>query len=244
MVLPVHDQEARVAATVREWLAMFQRLGVDATIVVIDDGSHDDTWDRLQEFADHPRVRLIRKRHTGHGPTVLRGYRDVAAWADWVFQAETDAERSADIFPDIWEARDGADAVFGERLDRNQDVAYRLLTWASRATVRVLFGARVHDVNMPYRLMRGDSLRGILPHIPDNAVTPNLLIAGAYSLGPWALVEVEVPRQARTGRAVSRLSPSLLAAAVRSFAQTLRFGATLDADELRDVPLARRSAEG
>jgi glycosyltransferase involved in cell wall biosynthesis len=244
MVLPVQDEAERIVPVVREWLAMFEQLGVDATILVYDDGSSDDTWQRLHELADHPRVRLTRRRRRGHGPTILKGYRDAAVWADWVLQVEPDDERSAAIFPDMWDAREGADAVFGERLDRNQDLGYRLLTWATRATVRLLFGSRVQDVNTPYRLMLGDSLRGILPHIPDDAATPNLLIAAAFSLGPWALVEVEVPRQNHHRRRVARLSPSLVATAVRSFLQTLRFGATVNADELRDVPLARRSAEG
>jgi glycosyltransferase involved in cell wall biosynthesis len=166
--------------------------------------------------------------NSGHGPTILRGYRRALELGEWVFQCDSDDEMPAEHFAELWRRREDHDAVFGYRLGRAQDPVRRLVTWVSRGTVRALFGSRVRDVNTPYRLMRADSLGRILASVPDDTFAPNIMIAGGYSLGPWRVAEVPVPHRPRQTGSASLFRWGLLRAAVRSFGQTLRFRAGLD----------------
>jgi len=223
MVLPVYNEEACVVAVLDGWLKTFHGLGLDTVAIVLNDGSRDGTWQALQAFAADPRVVLIDKPNEGHGPTILRGYREAVTIGEWVFQCDSDDEMPPDRFPALWQARAGCDAVFGYRIGRAQDPARRALTWASRGTVRLLFGGRVRDVNTPYRLMRADSLREILNAVPADTFAPNVLIAGAYARGPWRTAEVAVPHRPRRTGSGSLVRWRLVKAAARSFVQAVRF---------------------
>jgi len=51
------------AASIRSAIAsVIPQLGRATELVVVDDGSDDDTWKRMAEFRRHPRVRLLRNR--------------------------------------------------------------------------------------------------------------------------------------------------------------------------------------
>ena len=242
LVLPVYNEAACIVAVVNDWVAACEHLGIDFTAIVIDDGSRDGTWEQLQTFAADPRVMLVTKPNEGHGPTILRGYREALAIGEWVFQCDSDDEMSPDHFGELWRLRENHDAVFGYRLGRTQEPARRVVTWGSRATTRMLFGSRVRDMNTPYRLMSATSLRGILNLVSGDSFAPNILIAGGYSLGPWRVAEVAVPSRPRRTGSASLLRWGLFRAALRSFWQTLRFRADIQSRLLTDLPGSDRSA--
>ncbi len=54
----------------------------------------------------------------------------------------------------------------------------RLTTLGARLAVSVLFGARVSDVNCPFRLMRREALQRLLPGVPPTTFAPNVALTG------------------------------------------------------------------
>lgn len=65
-VMPVYNEQADVTSSVRQLRAQFDDAGLHgAEIVVVDDGSCDDTADRLSELADVPGLRVIRQPNSG-----------------------------------------------------------------------------------------------------------------------------------------------------------------------------------
>lgn len=61
---------------VEEWYAIVEKTGQDSKLVVIDDGSKDDTYEILCRMAEiRPMFRPLTKPNGGHGETVLCGYR-------------------------------------------------------------------------------------------------------------------------------------------------------------------------
>ena len=140
MVLPVYNEADCIAAVLRAWIATFEGLGIDFGAIVLNDGSRDATWQQLQAFADDPRLELVDKPNGGHGPTILRGYREAVGAAEWAFQCDSDDEMPPDSFGELWQRREGHDAVFGYRSGRAQDFLRRVVTWASRGTVRRVRG--------------------------------------------------------------------------------------------------------
>jgi hypothetical protein len=87
--------------------------------------------------------------------------------------------------------------------------------------VRLLFGAGVRDVNIPYRLYRREVLAELLPLVPPEAFAPNVILAGLALRRGRRVTEVPVPyRERRTGRSHIVRWRMWRAAAI-SFAQTV-----------------------
>lgn len=200
VVMPVYNEQAQVAEVVREWLRELNRLGIDYRLCIFDDGSGDETPRILGELAAaEPRVVVTRRENRGHGPTILRGYRE--ARGEWVLQVDGDGELSADCFGALWERRHEYDLLLARRQGRRAPLVRRLVTVASRLTVRVLFGACVRDVNSPCRLMRRSCLEPLLAHLPPEPFAPNVLLSG---LAARAGLRIHEQPAAHRGRRVGQ----------------------------------------
>ena len=222
-VMPVYNEEEIVAEAAESWLGVLDGLEIDYELVAIVDGATDASEQILRTVAErHPRLVVDVKPNSGHGPTILRGYRRGVVTADWVFQTDSDDEMPAAAFGELWELRHYMDAVIGIRTSRNQSLGRRAITRAARFTARVAFGCRLADVNCPYRLMRSAALAPLLAPITDDIFAPNVVLSGMLARSGARLAEVPVPHRDRTTGVVSILGLRALRAAVRSFAQTVR----------------------
>lgn len=223
IVMPVYNEEACAAQVVESWLTVLTDLRVNFLMIVLDDGSTDATAEALDRFSDDTRVRIIRQANAGHGPTILRGYRQAIRLADWVFQCDSDNEMPPESFSQFWKQRAEYDAVLGLRRGRRQNWGRTLVSGCSRLMVRLLFGAGIRDVNTPYRLMRSAMLDPIVQGVPADTFAPNVLISGALIRAGVPILNVPVPCRAR--RSGHSINPWKLGkGALRSFVETWRYG--------------------
>ncbi|MXZ85011.1 MAG: glycosyltransferase family 2 protein [Acidimicrobiia bacterium] len=226
-VMPVYNEEGIVGQVAESWLEVFDSLGINYELVAIVDGATDASEPILRAVAErHRRLVVDAKANSGHGPTILRGYRRGAVTAEWVFQTDSDDEMPAASFGELWELRHELDAVIGIRTNRNQSPGRRAITRAARFTARAAFGCRLADVNCPYRLMRSTVLAPLLAPIPDDTFAPNVVLSGMLARSEARLAEVPVPHHDRTTGVVSILGFKALRAALRSFGQTVRLSRT------------------
>lgn len=196
-MVPVHNEAAVVGVVLGAWIAVVDRLAIDHELRVYDDGSDDDTPRILEALAARaPRLQVYRHANIGHGPTILRGYRE--ARGAWVFQLDSDDETGPEHFEDLWRRRQGYDLLLGCRADRPASMQRRLVTRAARVAVRLLFGRGITDVNTPYRLVRASALARLLPRIPPHAFAPNVLLSGWAVRQGWRIYERPIPCRARS----------------------------------------------
>jgi dolichol-phosphate mannosyltransferase len=220
IVMPVYNEAAVIAEVVASWLHELERLGIDCEFLVYDDGSRDETGGILERLAEQqPRLVVTSKANSGHGPTILRGYRE--ARGEWVFQVDSDDEMGAEHFAGLWGQREDYDLLVGRRHHRDSPLARRLITTLSQATVWALFGRAVADVNTPYRLMRRSCLAALLSAIPADTFAPNVIISGLAARQGLRVLEVWVPHRGRRTGTVSIVKWRLWKSAVRAFGQTL-----------------------
>ncbi|MEJ7616264.1 MAG: glycosyltransferase family 2 protein [Pyrinomonadaceae bacterium] len=222
VVMPVYNEQECIAGVVEAWLTVLSELGIEYLIIVLNDGSQDETRKALSKFAEDRRVSVVNKTNSGHGPTVLLGYRQAVEMARWVFQCDSDDEMRPEHFPQLWEKRERYDALFGFRQGRQQNVGRRLISAFSRITVRLLFGNGVRDVNVPYRLMRADILRQIVVQIPDDTFAPNIIISGTMAGAGLRINNQLVPHEGRKTGTVSIMKWKLWRAAGKSLWQTIK----------------------
>ena len=225
--MPVYNEEEIVGSVAESWLGVLDGLGIDYELVAIVDGATDASEQILRAVAErHRRLVVDVKPNSGHGPTILRGYRRGVATADWVFQTDSDDEMPAASFGELWAIRHDVDGVIGIRTSRNQSPGRRAISRLARLTARAAFGCRLADVNCPYRLMRSSALAPLVAPIPDDTFAPNVVLSGMLTRSGARLAEVPVPHQDRTTGAVSILGWRALRAAIRSFGQTVRLSRT------------------
>lgn len=227
LVLPVYNEQDCIVEVIRSWRDILFSLGIDFRIIVLNDGSRDLTGERLRSFSEEPRIEIVEKTNSGHGPTILMGYNRAVTMADWVFQCDSDDEMSAVHFPNLWYSRDRYDAVFGYREGRIQGISRGMISAVSRITVRILFSSGVHDVNTPYRLMRSEILESILERIPGNTFAPNVIISGVLTRARLRILNLPVPHKGRRTGKATIVKWRLWRAAFRSFVETLRLRSTV-----------------
>ena len=223
VVMPVYNEAECISAVLNDWSAALADLNIDFEILVLNDGSNDNTAQVLSAYEDDARVTVINKANSGHGPTILQGYREAVQRADWVFQIDSDDEMKPRAFPNFWKRREKYDAIFGVRVAREQDSARRFLSAGSRATIKFLYSRGVRDVNVPYRLMRARTLSPIVAAIPDTTFAPNILISGVLGKRRRRVLNFPVLHENRVTGTGSLANSKIWKIAARALAETLRF---------------------
>ena len=192
VVIPVFNEEKLIGECINEWLNVLDSVNLNYEILIIDDGSSDATISIVERYGDNPNIQVIIKQNEGHGPTILAGYKKAVGIAEWVFQADSDNEISPNQFSALWSRRQGQDAVIAWRQGRNQTTVRRLVTFFARVTTKVLFRCHLRDVNIPFRLIRSETLTILLEKIPSDTFAPNIALSGALSLMNYQVEECPV----------------------------------------------------
>ena len=192
VVIPVFNEEKLIGECINEWLNVLDSVNLNYEILIIDDGSSDATISIVERYGDNQNVQLIIKQNEGHGPTILAGYKRAVGIAEWVFQADSDNEISPNQFSALWSRRQGQDAVIAWRQGRDQTTVRRLVTFFARVTTKVLFRCHLRDVNIPFRLIRSETLTILLKKIPSDTFAPNIALSGALSLMNYQVEECPV----------------------------------------------------
>lgn len=192
VVIPVFNEEKLIGECINEWLNVLDSVNLNGEILIIDDGSSDATISIVERYGDNQNIQLIIKQNEGHGPTILAGYKRAVGIAEWVFQADSDNEISPNQFSALWSRRQGQDAVIAWRQGRDQTTVRRLVTFFARVTTKVLFRCHLRDVNIPFRLIRSETLTILLEKIPSDTFAPNIALSGALSLMNYQVEECPV----------------------------------------------------
>lgn len=221
VVMPVYNEAACINDVIRDWVKELDALGISYRLLVLNDGSRDSTAEVLKQHESNPLVKVINKPNSGHGPTILQGYRTAVDEAGWVFQVDSDNEMEAKHFKKMWSARSNCDAVIGMRDGRQQPFSRKVISMISRLMVTLFYGTGVRDVNCPFRLMKSGALKQLLQRIPPDTFAPNVVIAGFFALQKKSVANVSIPHNDRQTGEVSIKKWKLLKAAINSCVQVV-----------------------
>jgi glycosyltransferase involved in cell wall biosynthesis len=155
------------AATIGELLTRIDALGVDRQIVVVDDGSADDTAAIVAAYAaEHPGIVLLRQANRGKGSALRHGIPHLDA--DVTVIQDADLEHDPAEVPHLIEPieRGIADVVYGSRLSGGRaQRAY--LFWHMIGNrflsllTGVLFNTTLSDMETGYKAFRTDVLKSL-----------------------------------------------------------------------------------
>jgi dolichol-phosphate mannosyltransferase len=204
VVLPVYNEQSNIGTVIDQWCAQLDACSVRYSIMALDDGSTDGTASVLQALQDKwgPKLELVRQKNSGHGPTILRGYRRaIERRTPWIFQIDSDGQCDPRFFPRFWEARDGHDFIAGCRTRREDGLGRVAISLVLRGVVFLISGVNCRDANVPYRLMRTAAIAPLVEKIPPTCFFTNVGLS-VLALGAglrFAMVPI-VFRARRGGR--------------------------------------------
>lgn len=122
VVIPAFNESARIPATLTEVVACIREHGWDAEVIVVDDGSRDNTAQVVLDFAENaPEVRLMQNQvNRGKGYSVRSGV--LAAFGEVVMFTDADLSAPMNEAERLFKAiADGADIAIGSRwLERSR----------------------------------------------------------------------------------------------------------------------------
>ncbi len=227
VVMPVYNEEGAIATVLTQWTEALQALGIDYKIAVYNDGSKDGTLSALQAIVQgNRRITVVDKTNSGHGPTILQGYRENLD-SMWIFQIDSDGELGPEKFAELWMNRERYDFLIGNRVQRQSPLPRKITTWVSRVLIWTLYGHMIFDVNCPYRLFRTAALCKYLKQIPADTFAPNLLLAGLAVHFRLSVYQTDVVHTERQTGVVSIKRWKLFRVALHSCAQTIMFRITI-----------------
>ena len=113
VVMPAYNEEKNIEKVVRSWHAVIEKVDKTARLLIVDDGSKDDTyniiWDLQREL---PQLEFQYKENSGHGATVLFAYEyAIARGATYIFQTDSDGQTNPEEFLAFWEQREKYDMI-------------------------------------------------------------------------------------------------------------------------------------
>jgi glycosyltransferase involved in cell wall biosynthesis len=187
MLLPVYNQAAALETIAESWVRAFSALGRAFEVVIVDDGSTDETPAVLGKLAvRHPEMRVHRhEARRGYGSGLRTGLS--AATYPLIFSTACDYPYPPADIAKLLAVIDEADLVSGCRTDavpvwlQRCDAIHRLIArvvfgvapeprpgwrgwgaWRQAVKLRFLFGLRLWDPMSAYKLFR----RSVLDRIP------------------------------------------------------------------------------
>jgi len=180
IVMPAYNEEANIKTTLDSWYPVIEKHNKTGSsrLVVVNDGSKDNTYKMMQEYAEtHPLFIPLTKPNGGHGSTVIFAY-DYAVknGADWIFQTDSDGQTNPDEFEAFWNEKDNYDAIFGNRTVRGDGKSRAFVEKVVCMLVKHYFGVKVPDANAPFRLMRADKVSKYLGKLKPDYNLPNIMM--------------------------------------------------------------------
>ena len=189
IVIPAFNEAARIENTIREVQHFLQRFPFPHELIIVYDGSVDDT-PKIIERSRFPGIRSLRNENNhGKGYAVRQGV--LAATGDYVLFSDADLSAPIEELEKLLDValKEKADVVIGSRaVDRSMIQVHQsamresggiLFNWV----VRLLLGLRLHDTQCGFKLFKRDRMLNIFKKQTTDGFgfDPELLFLAAKS---------------------------------------------------------------
>ena len=160
---PAYNDARSLPGLIGKTFAVLSGRVADFEVIVVNDGSQDETADVLRQLqVQHgPRLRVVtHEMNRGYGGALRSGF--AAAEKDLVFYTDGDGQYDVSELPRLLE-RMGPDVglVNGYKLERNDPWLRIWIGNAYNGFARLLFRIHIRDIDCDFRLIRRSLLREV-----------------------------------------------------------------------------------
>jgi len=172
ILIPAFNEEDKIILTIKETLRVFEKIGYDYEIVIIDDGSIDDTYSKVQENLNvfNGKVKIERyKSNAGKGFAIKYGFNFISG--DYVLFLDADLDLHPSQITNFLKLMEEhkADLVMGSKRHKDSVVNYpnsrKFISNGYYFLIKILFGLPVKDTQTGFKLFRYEALKNSISRI-------------------------------------------------------------------------------
>ena len=196
ILLPAYNEAGVIGETIRA----IRALHPDFEILVVDDGSTDNTMREAMEAGanvwPHP-------YNMGNGAAIKSGLR--CARGEWVLMMDADGQHKPEDIARLLEHKDRYDMVVGARTRQSETSAHRdLANWVYNRFASYVAQFKVEDLTSGFRLVRLSVARQFIYLLPNTFSYPSTLTLG-YLRSGRTVKYIPIQTKARVGKSKIKL---------------------------------------
>lgn len=171
IVIPCYNEQEALPITAQRLVELTDDMiekaliSPESRIVLVDDGSRDDTWRVISDLhAQDPRFEGVKLAHNaGHMNALWAGMTMSADRCDCVITIDADLQDDVNaMYAFLEEYRNGADVVYGVRGSRKKDTFFKRATAQGFYKMMNAMGAELVYNHADYRLLSRRALEALL----------------------------------------------------------------------------------
>jgi len=209
IIMPAFNESGHIGVSIEETARTFNEFGCDWELIVMDDGSTDDTFEKALALVPKYLHRLIVKKNPfnlGKGRALKKAFRYITG--EYVVFLDADMDLHPILVQTLFDIMrlDNADIVIGSKLHPNSIVHYplqrKVISFVYYLLVRTFFNLPCHDTQTGLKLFKAEVLRAVFPRILVKKFAFDLeVLANAHRLG-YRITEapIVINPQRRYGR--------------------------------------------
>ena len=201
IIIPAYNEKDNIKQVINDWYPIVEKIGDESRIVIINDGSTDNTLNILKkEEKKRKQLIILNKENGGHGDTLIYGYKyAIKNKADYIFQTDSDGQTNPLEFEDFWNERKKYDAIIGNRIDRKDGNDRIFIEKILCFILKIIFHVNIPDSNAPFRLMNTKKVDDYIKFMPEHYNLPNVILTVCFKYFNESLLFIPIsfkPRQA------------------------------------------------
>jgi glycosyltransferase involved in cell wall biosynthesis len=198
VIMPAHNEGRHIIPSIKETMHTFNEFGCDYEIIIIDDGSTDDTYEKIKEMAaDFTNVSAKRnRRNFGKGRALKKAFR--YATGDYVVFLDADLDLHPRQVKILFEAmkNNETDVVIGSKRHPESEINYplsrKIISSGYYYFIKILFGLPVRDTQTGLKLFKWQVLKDVFGKVLIKKYAFDLeLLVNAHHLG-YRITEVPI----------------------------------------------------
>ena len=209
IIMPAHREGQHIVSSIEETVKTFNEFGCPWELIVVDDGSLDNTFELANSLVEKYPGKLIVKKNAfniGKGRALKRAIHFVTGEYVVLLDADLDLHPlQAQTLFDIMRL-DNAYVVIGSKMHPNSVVSYpwdrRIISLGYYLFVKSLFGLPCHDTQTGLKLFKTKVLKDVFPRILVKKFAFDLeVLVNAHHLGyKIAEAPIVLTQQRKYGR--------------------------------------------
>lgn len=182
VVIPVYNSEATLEKLTNRLRTIFETISEDFEIIFVDDGSQDESWQKLKTLrSEDSRIRIVQlMRNFGQHNALMCGFRFVIG--DYVITLDDDLQNPPEEIPKlINKIGEGYDIVYGKYISKKHSRFRNLGSSLIQLVYKKVFG--VHNNLTAFRIIGRQLIKSILRYEKSYVFIDGLLAWNTKKIG-------------------------------------------------------------
>ena len=151
---PCYNEQDNIVRTVGDAVDVLKKVGADFEIIIVDDGSSDNTGQIADQLAEqNSKIKVVHHpTNLGYGAALRSGFKE--ATKELVFYTDGDGQFDFSEMPPLLPSIEQYDIVSCYRLNRRDSLMRKINGWAWTKLVCLLFGMKIRDIDCAFKLYK------------------------------------------------------------------------------------------